>query len=231
MITYSTTVPSQIGDLAIDVVIDHTTELESETTDNPVETGWTVSDHVIRAPLKLSLTAIITPTPVSYFNVFGGANLDRMSEAAAYLMRLYEQGEPITITLPDAIYDNMLMTRCPLVRNVENGFCYRLSLEFKHIIVVEQKTEEIPEQTASGDAVGKAGETGKDAGTASQVDIGTGVTFKSNTAAVDINKIDLRNFGNIATGVELTAARATYSLLASRGLLDAVKLANARGFL
>lgn len=231
MITYSTTVPSQIGDLAIDVVVDHTTELESETTDNPVETGWTVSDHVIRAPLKLSLTAIITPTPVSYFNAFGGANLDRMSEAAAYLMRLYEQGEPITITLPDAIYDNMLMTRCPLVRNVENGFCYRLSLEFKHIIVVEQKTEEIPEQNANGDAVGKAGETGKDAGTASQVSIGTGVTFKSNTAAVDINKIDLRNFGNIATGVELTAARATYSLLASRGLLDAVKLANARGFL
>lgn len=231
MITYNTTVPSQIGELAIDVVVDHTTNLDSETTDNPVETGWTVSDHVIREPLRLSLTAIITPTPVTYFSQFGGANIDRMSEAAAYLMRLYELGEPITITLPDAIYENMLMVRCPLVRNVENGFCYNLALEFKHIIFVEQKTEEIPEANASGDAVGKAGETSKDAGTASQVDIGTGVTFKSNTAAVDTTKIDLRNFGNIATGVELTAARATYSFLASRGILDAVKLFNARGLL
>ena len=218
MITYSTTVPSTIGELSIDVVIDHTTNLDSETTDNPVETGWTVSDHVIREPLKLSLTAIITPTPVSYFNAFGGANLDRMSEAAAYLMRLYQQGEPVTVTLPDAIYDNMLMVRCPLVRNVQNGFCYQLALEFKHIIFVEQKTEEIPEASASGDAVGKAGETGKDAGTAAQVDIGTGVTFRSNTAEIDTTKIDLRNFGNIATGTELTAARATYSLLTSRGI-------------
>jgi hypothetical protein len=231
MITYNTTVPSTIGELSIDVVIDHTANLESETTDNPVETGWTVSDHVIREPLKLAMTAIITPTPISYFNTFGGANLDRMSEAAAYLMQLWKQGEPITITLPDAIYDNMLMTRCPLARNVENGFCYRLALEFKHITFVDQKTEEIPEANASGDAVGKAGETGKDAGTAAQVDIGTGVTFKSNTAEIDTTKIDLRNFGNIATGVELTAARATYSLLASRGILDAAKFLNARGFL
>lgn len=218
MITYSTTVPSQIGDLAIDVVIDHNASFDSETTDNPVETGWTVSDHVIREPLRLSMTAIITPTPVTYFNAFGGANLDRMSEAAAYLMQLWKQGEPVTVTLPDAIYDNMLMTRCPLARNVQNGFCYQLALEFKHITFVEQKTEEIPEDTASGDAVGKAGETGKDAGTAAQVDIGTGVTFKSNTAELDTTKIDLRNFGNIATGVELTAARATYSLLTSRGI-------------
>ena len=218
MITYSITVPSYIGDMAIDVVVDHTTNLDSDTTDNPVETGWTVSDHVIRDPLKLALTAVITPTPVTYFNAFGGSNLDRMSEAAAYLMRLYEQGEPVTITLPDAIYDNMLMTRCPLVRNVQNGFCYQLALEFKHITFVEQKAEEIQEANATGDATGKAGETGKDAGTAAQVDIGTGVTFKSNTAQIDTNKIDLRNLGNIATGVELTAARATYSVLTSRGI-------------
>lgn len=218
MITYSITVPSYIGDMAIDVVVDHTTNLDSDTTDNPVETGWTVSDHVIRDPLKLALTAVITPTPVTYFNAFGGANLDRMSEAAAYLMQLYKDGEPVTITLPDAIYDNMLMTRCPLVRNVQNGFCYQLALEFKHITFVEQKTEEIPEANATGDATGKAGETGKDAGTAAQVDIGTGVTFKSNTAQIDTNKIDLRNLGNIATGVELTAARATYSVLTSRGI-------------
>ena len=218
MLTFNTAVPSQIGELAIDVVVDHVLNMESDTTDNPVETGWTVSDHVIREPLKLSLTAIITPTPVSFFSAFGGANLDRMSEAAAYLMQLYKDGEPITITLPDSIYDNMLMTRCPLVRNVENGLCYNLALEFKQIIFVEQKTEEIPESSASEDAAGKAGETNKDAGTAAQVDIGKGVTFKRNTAAIDTTKIDLKNFGNIATGVELTAARAVSSLLTSRGI-------------
>ena len=80
-------------------------------------------------------------------------------------------------------------------------------------------------------ALGKAGETGKDAGTASQVSIGTGVTIRKNTAALDTKKIDLKNLGNIITGIELTAARATYSFLASRGVLDVVKFLNVRGLL
>lgn len=219
MMTYSTIVPATIGDLQVDCIIDHVTTFASSVTEHPVETGFVISDHVSRQAMKLSLTAIITPTPVQYFRMMGGSNPDRLSESASYFEQLYLAGEPITVVLPSGIYDNMVMTSCPLPRNVQDGFCYRLSLEFTHVTIVSMKTEEIPEQNASGDAVGKAGATGTDAGQTSEVNIGSGLTVRDNKKylSVDTNRIDLRNYGQIKTGVELTASRAAYSVYRSLG--------------
>lgn len=219
MITYSTIVPATIGTLQCDCVVDHVTSFNSNVTEHPIEGGFVISDHVARQAMKLSLTAIITPTPVSYFRVMGGSNPDRLSETASYLEQVHLKGEPITIVLPDAIYDNMVMTSCPLPRNVQDGFCYRLALEFTHVTIVSQKTEEIPEQNASGGAVGKAGATGTDAGASSQVNIGTGLTVRGNKKylSLNTNQIDLKNLGQIATGIELTASRTAYSVYRSLG--------------
>ena len=164
MLTYSTIVPATIGELQCDCIVDHVTNFDSQVTEHPIEGGFVIADHVARQAMRLSLTAIITPTPVSYFRIMGGSNPDRLGEAASYLEQVHLAGEPITIVLPDGIYDSMVMTSCPLPRNVQDGFCYRLALEFTHVTIVSQKTEEIPEQNASGDAVGKAGATGTDAG-------------------------------------------------------------------
>ena len=219
MMTYSTIVPATIGKLQCDCIVEHTTEFNSSVTEHPIEGGFVIADHVAREPMKLSLTAIITPTPVSYFRIMGGSNPDRLGEAASYLEQVHLAGEPITIVLPDGIYDSMVMTSCPLPRNVQDGFCYRLALEFTHVTIVSQKTEEIPEQNASGDAVGKAGATGTDAGASSQVNIGTGLTVRDNKKylALNTNQIDLRNLGQIQTGIELTASRCAYSVYRSLG--------------
>ena len=219
MLTYSTIVPATIGTLQCDCIVDHVTTFNSNVTEHPIEGGFVIADHVARSPMRLSITAIITPTPVSYFRIMGGSNPDRLGEAASYLEQLHTAGEPITIVLPDGIYDSMVMTSCPLPRNVQDGFCYRLALEFTHVTIVSQKTEEIPEQNASGDAVGKAGATGTDAGASSQVNIGTGLTVRDNKKylALNTNQIDLRNLGQIQTGIELTASRCAYSVYRSLG--------------
>ena len=219
MLTYSTIVPATIGELQCDCIVDHVTNFQSNVTEHPIEGGFVIADHVARQAMRLSLTAIITPTPVSYFRIMGGSNPDRLGEAASYLEQVHLAGEPITIVLPDGIYDSMVMTSCPLPRNVQDGFCYRLALEFTHVTIVSQKTEEIPEQNASGDAVGKAGATGTDAGASSQVNIGTGLIVRDNKKyiALNTNQIDLRNLGQIQTGIELTASRAAYSVYRSLG--------------
>ena len=219
MLTYNTIVPATIGDLQVDCVVDHITSFDSSVTEHPIEGGFVIADHVSRQPMKLSVTVIITPTPVSYFRIMGGSNPDRLGEASAYFEQVHLKGEPITIVLPDRICENMVMTSCPLPRNVQNGFCYRLGLEFSHVDIVSQKTEEIPEQNASGDAVGKAGATGTDAGASSQVNIGTGLIVRDNKKylALNTNQIDLRNLGQIQTGIELTASRCAYSVYRSLG--------------
>ena len=222
MITYSTIVPATIGTLECDCVVDHVTTFSAKVTEHPIEGGFVIADHVAREAKTLSVTVIITPTPVSYFRVMGGANPDKMSEAAAYLEQVHMDGEPITIVLPDAIYNDMVMTSCPLPRNVQDGFCYKLALEFTHVTIVSQKTEEIPEQNASTDAKGKAGATGTDAGASSEVNIGTGLITQNNKnyLALNTNQIDLRNFGQIQTGIELTASRAAYSVYSCLGGLS-----------
>ena len=219
MLTYNTIVPATIGDLQVDCVVDHVTSFDSQVTEHPIEGGFVIADHVSRQPMKISVTVIITPTPVSYFRIMGGTNPDRLGEASAYFEQVHLKGEPITIVLPDRICENMVMTSCPLPRNVQNGFCYRLGLEFSHVTIVSQKTEEIPEQNASGDAVGKAGATGTDAGASSQVNIGTGLIVRENKKylALNTNQIDLRNLGQIQTGIELTASRCAYSVYRSLG--------------
>lgn len=218
MLTYSTIVPATIGDLQVDCVVDHVTTFDSQVTEHPIENGFVIADHVARQAMTLSLTVIITPTPVSYFRLLG-ANPDRLGEAIAYFEQLWLNGEPITVTIPSGIYQDMVMTSCPLPRNVQDGFCYRVALEFKHVVIVSQKTEEIPEQNASGDAVGKAGATGTDAGASSQANIGTGLIVRNNKnyIALNTNQIDLRNLGQIQTGIELTASRAAYSVYRSLG--------------
>ena len=218
MLTYSTIVPATIGDLQVDCVVDHVTTFNSQVTEHPIENGFVIADHVARQAMTLSLTVIITPTPVSYFRQLG-SNPDRLGEAIAYFEQLWLNGEPVTVTIPSGIYQDMVMTSCPLPRNVKDGFCYRVALEFKHVVIVSQKTEEIPEQNASGDAVGKAGATGTDAGASSQVSIGSGLIVRDNKKylAINTNQIDLRNLGQIQTGIELTASRAAYSVYRSLG--------------
>ena len=74
MLTYSTIVPATIGDLQCDCIVDHVTSFDSDVTEHPIEGGFVIADHVARSPMKLSLTAIITPTPVSYFRIMGNNN-------------------------------------------------------------------------------------------------------------------------------------------------------------
>ena len=219
MLTYNTTVPATIGTLKVDCIVEHTTSFNSNVTEHPIENGFVIADHVAREAMTLSLTAIITPTPVSYFRIMGGSNPDRLSEAIAYFEQLWLKGEPVTVTIPSGIYQQMVMTSCPLPRSVKNGFCYQVQLEFKHIIIVSQQTAEVPEQNASAEARGRAGATGTDAGASSQVSIGSGLIVRNNRnyLAMNTNQIDLKNFGQIQTGIEATASRASYSIYRSLG--------------
>lgn len=213
------TTPCKIGDtLEIDVLKEYEVTFESEVTENPVETGFIVADHVIRKPLSLKLTAVFTPTPVTFLSHFGGVpNVNRLNDVANTLMQIYQKADPVTIKLHDAIYDNMVMLTAPLRRNVQNGICYEMELNFKHVVVVEQRTEEVPEEYASNDAQGKAGQTEKDGGTAEQKDIGTGMTTVANTATVDISSLqaDYNVNGDISTGKEITATVAAVSIISA----------------
>lgn len=217
--------PAMIGTLAVDVVINRTTTFESEVTEYPVEDGFSISDHVTRKPLKLSMDVLFTPTPVTWFNsLLGGRKLDIVLNG---IMQIYQNGEPVTITLPDGIYTDMIMTSAPMPRTVQDGYCYKATLEFVHVRRVVQRTEDVPQEYTANDAAGKAGTTALDGGAAPTTNIGTGLQVVDATAAevkripgVDTTNIDLSQYGSIGTGLEATAYMAAYSIFGSMGAME-----------
>lgn len=218
------TQPAKIGDyLTVDVVMSRETNFDSEVTEYPVEDGFPIADHVVRKPMRLSMDVVFTPTPVTWGNSFlGGRTLNAVTNM---LMQIYQKGEPVKITLVDAIYTDMVMTSAPLPRNVENGYCYRCQLEFTHVRRVVQRTEDVPEEYAANDAAGKAGTTEKDGGAAAQTEIGTGLQTVNVSAGsagggilgINTDNIDFGQLGAMATGSEATAYMAAYSVYQSIG--------------
>lgn len=228
------TQPAQIGDmLECDVILSRTTTFESEVTQFPVEDGFSISDHCIRKPMKLTLEVLFTPTPVTWFlSALGGSrhSLNRVIDA---VMDIWKKGEPVTIKLVDAIYTDMVMTSAPMPRRTEDGYCYKAILEFQHVRRVTQRTEDIPEDGCNADAQGKAGQTGKDGGMAATEEIGTGLqTIDPSTVndaesgdiwtQIATGNVDLSQFGAIGVGLEHTAAMATVSIAQSMGGMGAV---------
>lgn len=200
-LTYDLKEAATIGDLKCDVVVERELTFASEVTENPVEDGFAVADHVSRKPLTLNMTVLFTPTPVTWFKE-GENYQNRLTEVLTELQKIYKKGEPVTIKLVDAIYKEMLMTNAPLPRNVENGYCYSVQISFVQVRRVNQKTESLP--NASADAAGKNGATETDGGKAETEEIGTGITVVNNTATTEINTANISKgqAGDIKTGME-----------------------------
>lgn len=201
---------AKIGDLEVDVILERETSFDCEVTEYPVEDGFPISDHVTRRPMALTMTVVCTPTPVS-----GGASPSRMNEVANAIQNMYKKAEPLTVTVPDAIYENMILTHAPLPRNVQDGYCYRMQIDLVQIRKAQAKSEEVPEGDTAPEADAMSGETGKDMGQASQSNIGTGFETVENTSSINTKPMDSSMGGEINTGMEQTAMAAVEMLTGS----------------
>lgn len=211
--------PATIGELQVDAILERTANLDSDVTEFPVEDGFPISDHVERKPITLSMTVICTPTPVQFLK----PSATRMNEVVSALFEIYKAAEPITVTTHDAIYENMIMTHAPLPRNVSDGYCYKMQIDFVQVRKAGQRTEAIPTDEVSGEAQGSAGATEKDTGSASQTDIGTGIklvesdagTYSTDLFTVDTDSAGKATAGAIETKKEQTAHAAAIAIIES----------------
>lgn len=188
--------PTKIGAIECDVLVELETTLASEVTEHPVEDGFPVHDHVIRKPVKLSMVVVISNSPVTWYDRFGGPSPERMSDALVKFEEIYKTGQPITIVTSEKIYENMVMTDAKFRKSKENGRVLRVPLELTQIRKVQVRQVDIPPEYVHALTKGKAGETGKDAGTAAQTDIGTGGdgTNSSNNTTASKSKSILKGF-------------------------------------
>lgn len=129
-------VTKQIQDLEIDIVSSEVIELPSETTDNPIESGSEVTDHIINKPILLRMVCQI-----------GGSNLtnwtDRKIEGYEALKKLRDDKQPVTVVSGLETFSNMLINNISIDRNLQNASVLQFQIEFKQAKIVSSQRVDV----------------------------------------------------------------------------------------
>lgn len=149
--------PVNIGGIECDALIHHELSLEMEIPDYPVEEGFSVQDTMIQKPKRLSLTVIVTNTPLTFRS---HASPRRVQQVVSRFQELYTKRELITVTSEKGIFRNMGVTSLSLPYDVSTKTSLEIPITLKEVQTTAAKTVTIPSE------YGRGGDTGTTAGTA-----------------------------------------------------------------
>jgi hypothetical protein len=133
-----------------DVVEVEETVLETEVTDNPVETGVSIADHAFDKPIKLTITAGVsdTPPPGKDQDAFAAVGSARSVEAYAWLDRARRAHEPFSVQTGLALYSSMLITSLRTKQDKDSSRVLKFTLELREIVYVSTQTVIYPAKQA-----------------------------------------------------------------------------------
>lgn len=168
---FSTSVFSGIASLDFDATLDELHEWKSEVTQNPVETGSPITDHVIEKPDKLRLQGVITNSPLrgelagQYFG--GDTQSPRIQTAFDAIRALHKAREVVIVYTKHAVYDNMVIESVSIPRNAQIGEEIQFTMELVNIRLVSTQMVTTPPGISAkkkASTVGKKAEPQKTAG-------------------------------------------------------------------
>jgi hypothetical protein len=146
-----------MGGLVFDAVFEETHEAELEVTDNPVETGVVVSDHAFMKPLKVTLSAGVTDTPLAVAtNDPFASDAGRSKRAYELLTELQKRAEPFDLQTGLKLYQNMICTSVRTSQDKDSDGALLFTATIREVIVVYTQVVQYPPR--------KAGATKRQAG-------------------------------------------------------------------
>lgn len=129
-------VTKQIQDVEIDIVSSEVIELPSETTDNPIESGSEVTDHIINKPILLRMICQIGGSTLLNFT-------DRKLEGYEALKKLRDDKQPVTVVSGLETFSNMLINNISIDRNLQNASVLQFQIEFKQAKIVSSQRVDV----------------------------------------------------------------------------------------
>lgn len=137
------------------IVVDATVSEEHLTTcdltENPVEDGAKVTDHVQLKPAQLTIEGVISDSPLGYAYIGNIQNLvrsvatlfgksARSVDAYNDLLNLQKSRQPFTVTTGLKRYKNMIMTELSVPRTAQTGAAIHFRAVMREIRIVKSKT-------------------------------------------------------------------------------------------
>lgn len=134
-----------MGGLVFDAVFEETHEAELEVTDNPVETGVVVSDHAYMKPLRVSLSAGVTDTPLAVStNDPYASDAGRSRRAFELLTELQKKSEPFDLQTGLKLYRNMVCTSIRTSQDKDSSGALLFTSELREVIIVYTQVIKYP---------------------------------------------------------------------------------------
>jgi len=164
--TSSTKVFGGIASIDFDATLDELHDWRNEVTQNPVESGSPVTDHVIERPDRLKLTGTITNSPLRgefAGQYFGGDNESpRIQTAFDAIRELFKSRDVVVVYTKHAIYTDMVIESVSIPRNAQIGEEVQFTMELVNVRFVDTQLVKLPPGiSAKNDK--KAGNLGKKA--------------------------------------------------------------------
>ena len=151
-----------MGGLSFDATFQEDHILELEVTDNPVETGVSITDHAYMKPYKLKITAGVTNTPLVLKSDGFGEGDQRTIEAFKKLEALMRTREPFDVQTGLRLYKNMICTTVNTSQDSGSANALIFTADLREIIIVQTQAVTYPPRK-SGKAANQAGKK-KDSG-------------------------------------------------------------------
>ena len=153
----------KIGGISFDSVISENYSNPARITRNPVESGASISDHVIIEPKSVNMEILVSDSPnsiaesvedlVTAANGLIGSStseqLTRSQAAYALLLELQAKKETFDVQTGLLLYENMFVTNIAPTRNKANALALRAVISLEEMLTVESEVVELSEEDLS----------------------------------------------------------------------------------
>ena len=160
MSTERYTGPTLIGDLAIDCTVTETHSSSATVTEHPVESGANITDHIRPEPLQLSITGIVSDTPLGSKQIqrsidIGGTSVqvtqqETPSSATGFgrtawskLEAIRSAAKPIKVVTRDKTYESMALVSLSVPKDARTGGAFMFTAQFKQVRIVFNRSTKV----------------------------------------------------------------------------------------
>lgn len=146
-----TSITNDIITIDLDVMSDEVHEWGNDVTENPVELGAPVADHIQEKAKKLTITGMITDTPIDPAvigqfagSIDGGLFSARLQTHFDFLDSLSKLRATLIVYTRYKVYTDMALVSCNISRSTGLGEALPFTLQFIHIRLVQTQTVDVP---------------------------------------------------------------------------------------
>ena len=160
MATERYTGPTLIGDLAIDCTVTETHSASATVTEHPVESGANITDHIRPEPLQLSITGIVSDTPLGSKQIqrsidIGGTSVQIKQQdtptsptgfgraAWSKLEAIRSSGKLVKVVTRDKPYEDMALVSLSVPKDARTGGAFAFTAQFRQVRIVFNRSTKV----------------------------------------------------------------------------------------